>query len=221
MPATPTARSVWPVRQARPAVSVMMTATLRPSVVVHPLAQCARRGVRVLGQEYDVPGSDVRGVHAGRGHHDAEPVLHDRRRAPACDHAHRLVADGGRAVTRPHPALGLAHDLAGDQDDVAVVQVQPTRATSPRSVPSATSPMPPTAQTSMCSAAVLGPRHFGVRHRARSIAAATRSAVASWSVIHSGTARQRMPAASIRSTDASSTVSTSQPSSTPPACRAP
>ena len=30
MPATPTARSVWPVRQARPAVSVSTTATLRP-----------------------------------------------------------------------------------------------------------------------------------------------------------------------------------------------
>ena len=42
------------------------------------------------------------------------------------------------------------------------------------------------------------------------------SAVASGSVIHSGTARQRSPARSIRATDASSVESTSQASSTPP-----
>ena len=79
------------------------------------------------------------------------------------------------ALTRADPALGLADHLAGDQHDVAVAQVQARDQRRRGRCPRSTSPMPSTGQASR--------RRHRSRHRTRSSAAATMSAVASWSVI--------------------------------------
>ncbi len=182
--------------------------------VQHSLAQRTCGGVRVLRQQHHVAGRHVGCVHAGRRHHQAETVLHDRGGATTGDHAHGLLADGRLPVAPTNLPLGLADHLAGHQHHVTVLEVEPAEQGAEVGAP-------------IDLADVLDgpggqcPRGPRAAHRVRSSAAETRSAVASWSVIHSGTARQRMPAASTRATAASSVVSTSQPSSTPPRERAP
>ena len=81
--------------------------------------------VRVDGQQQHRAGLDVARVHAGSGADDAEPVLHDPGHAPAGLLAHRddadgLVGDRLLAVLGDDlAALGLRHDLARHDDDVA------------------------------------------------------------------------------------------------------
>ena len=75
-PAAPIARSVWPCRQARPAVSVTTTATLRAGA----REQRRRAAARALasgswGSSTTVPASTLEASIAGRGHHQAEAVL--------------------------------------------------------------------------------------------------------------------------------------------------
>ncbi len=102
-PAAPTAMSVWPSRQARPAVSVTTTPT------TSPVSSCSRPpdpsggGVRVERQQHHVPGGDVGGVDAGGGHGQAVPGAHDRGRPPARHHADGLVGDGLVAIARRGP----------------------------------------------------------------------------------------------------------------------
>ena len=124
-PAAPIAMSVWPSRQARPAVSVTITATLRPVRCSSPARMRARRGVGVLGQQHDGAGGDVRAVDPGGGHGQAVPGAHDRGLAAAGDDPDGLAGQRVLAGAGADPALGLAHDLAGHHHDVAVGERRP------------------------------------------------------------------------------------------------
>ena len=147
-PAAPIATSVSPLRQGRPKVSVTTTADLDAERVAQPGAQRARRGVRVLGQQQHGPGRGVGGVDAGRGHHQALPVLDDAqaRRAgrPPGPSRRRWPPRGRRPCD--DPALRLADDLRGDQQDVAVGQRRrrPAAISCARSSPGRTSGSPGT-----------------------------------------------------------------------------
>lgn len=89
------------------------------------LAERPRRGVGVLGQQQHRAGRGVGGIHPGGGHHQALPVLDDAQRAAPGHHPYRLRVDRGLAVGRGEdPPLGLAHDLGGDQQDVAVREIR-------------------------------------------------------------------------------------------------
>ena len=99
------AMSVWPVRQARPAVSVTTTPTLAPV-----RSATARRSARALpsgssGRSSTLPRRDVGGVDAGRGQGEPEPGPHDRGRStPRHDPGARLGQlglDRGEAVRAP------------------------------------------------------------------------------------------------------------------------
>ena len=148
-PAAPIAMSVWPSRQARPAVSVTTTPTLRPVRSRRAGAQAAGRGVGVDRQQHDRAERDVGGVDAGRGHGQAVVGAHDRGRAAAGDDAGGLAGAARRRACAAHdPALGLADDLAGDHDDVAVGEVDAAAAAArPGRRPRATSATPSGAMT--------------------------------------------------------------------------
>ena len=143
-------------------------------------------------------------------------MAHDAGRAAAGDEAYGLLVDRTVAVTAAGPALRLADDLARHRDHVAVGQVgavaeggqdQPGEVVAgpdlgdpvgrPDLDPHAPSPV------------------------TRATAAAAMAAVASGSLIISGTARAGTPASSSRGSWSASRVSTSQPSSTPPEAREP
>ncbi len=110
-----------------------------------------------------------------------------------------------------HHALGLADHLAGHHHHVAVAHVVSGVDQERGQVVSCLDLADPGYG-----------KHLEPGHGAtRSIAARAMAAVATWSVISSGTARHRIPAPSTRATSAASEVSTSQPSSTPPRSRAP
>lgn len=137
---------------------------------------------------------------------------------PARDHAYGLRVYGVLARVRRHdPALGLGDDLRGDQQDVPVPQVGRGHRDQFRQVVAR-----PDLGYALDGPYLVGGngRGGGVRvgHReasASSSAARAISAVASRSVIISGTARQEIPAASTSATASASAVSTSQPSSSP------
>lgn len=184
--------------------------------VPQPVADRARGRVRVLGQQQHGPGRGVGGVDTGGGHDQPLPVLHDPQ-GPAPRHdPYGLGVDRGLPVGRLHdPPLRLGHDLRGDEQHVPVDepglgrgdqlgQIVPGRHLGhpghrPDPVPLHRRHLAHTARTSSASASA-----------SRAI-----RAVASVSVIISGTARQRIPAASTSATAAASTVSTSQPSRSP------
>ena len=208
-PAAPIAMSVCPSRQARPAVSVTTTPTLTPrahgDLGPDPACGC----VRVDGEQDEHPDLDVGVVDAGGGHGQAVPGAHDRGRSAAGDDPDRLGLDRGVAVgARDQPALGLAHHLAGHHDDVAVGEVDEGE--------------------EQRDQVVAGPdlgntvrRDDGDRHVTSPTAAAAIAAVAVWSVMSSGTAAAARPPSCRRPRSPASRLSTSQPSSTPPAERAP
>lgn len=182
--------------------------------VTDSLADRARGGVRVLGEEQDRARCRVGGVDAGRGHHQALPVLDDAQGAAPGHHPYGLRVDRGLPVGGlDDPALGLGDDLRGDQQDVAVEEVGRGGRDQLGQVVAGTD----LGQAGEGPDPVGGVRlaHAVRTSSARASASPAIRAVASTSLIISGTARQRMPAASTRSTLAASTVSTSQPSSSP------
>ena len=87
------------------------------------LAQPPGRLVGIGGQQHHGARRGVGLIHAGGGENQAVPGLGDGRAAAPRDHPHRLGID--RLIPRGghHPALGLADDLRGDHQDVAVAQV--------------------------------------------------------------------------------------------------
>ena len=210
-PAAPIALSVCPARQGRPIVSVTRTPTLPARALVQRLAQPPRGLVRVLGQQHHGPRGGVGLVHPGRGQHQAVPGLRDRGRAAPGHHPHRLRLDGLLPRGGDHPALGLAHDLGGDHEDVAVAQVRDRRRDQRRQVGARGDLRQP------------GDREHRNRRscthvssRARSSAARAIAVVAGRSRISSGSARTSIPASAgsspRMSTAALSWSSTSQPS---------
>ena len=117
MPAAPIAISVTPCRQGRPIVSETMTPMLPPRALRIALALAS--GPPAIGEP------------CPRGYRwnpppppEPERILHDAGVAAGGHDAHGLGGDGVLAVGGPHaPALGFAHDLRGDDDDVAVLNV--------------------------------------------------------------------------------------------------
>ena len=185
------AMSVWPSRQARPAVSVTTTPTVRPVQLGEPPPDGAGRGVGVDGQQHDVararrwrrrprrPPSSARDGCARWSSDRAGPPPAPSRPRP---HPHASPA--------AHPALGLGDHLAGHRDDVPVGS--PSSGRRPQ-------------QGDQHRRQVVARGHLGgaVRRPHRqlhrpardtsSTAAAAIAAVASRSVISSGTARQARP----------------------------
>lgn len=156
-------------------------------------------GNDLRGDEHDVP-VDQAGL--GRGDQLGEIVTGPNLGNPAQrPDPKRGCTTGSRSTTRsPRPTV------TSDRPTVA----------SPRTT--ATSPRPTVAshRTTVTDASRAAPRAAHARtSSARSNACRAISAVASTSVIISGTARQRIPAASTSPTAPASTVSTSQPSSSP------
>ncbi len=190
--------------------------------VAEPLADAPRGGVGVLGEQQHGPGRRVGGVDARRRHDQALTVLDDAQRAASGHHPHRLRVDRGLPVGGlDDAALGLGHDLGRDEQHVSVGQPglgrrdqlgqvvagphlgQPRQGPHPVAVPAA------------ASAVARLVAHASRTSSASVSASRAICAVASRSVIISGTARQRIPAAFTRVTESASTVSTSQPSSSP------
>ena len=189
-------------------------------------AQPGGAAVRIGGQQGQLVAAHVRAVDAGGGLHDAELVRDDQGLPAAGQHPLALGVDelaaqpvarlrvGGRGH---EPALDLGHHLAGDDHDVAVGQ--PRRRGRQR-------------RGQVVARAELGQAGHGQDLQAgrrrvvgdlsqpaaphSSRAARAIAAVASTSVISSGTARTSTPG-----TSAVSPVCTSQPSSSPPSARAP
>ena len=86
------------------------------------LAQPPGRLVGIGGQQHHGARRGVGLIDAGGGQDQAVPGLGDGRAAAPRDHPHGLGLD--RLIPRggDHPALGLADDLRGDHQDVAVAQ---------------------------------------------------------------------------------------------------
>ena len=192
----PMAVSVCPVRHARPRVSLMITPTLTSRRAAMPGPQvaarrrrdrpaaarsCPERCWRRPPRRPPAPGR------AGSGHDPG-------RAAPG----HVRTASASMAASRSpghHPALGLADDLGGDDQDVAVPQAG-RRGGDERGQVGAglISGRPVTGRT------VSSPGPGGCGHRAssaaRSRAARAICAVAARSVMYSGSARTAMPVSS-------------------------
>ena len=130
-PATPIAASASPSRQGRPKrVADHDRRRRRRAARAARPAAAARDRVRVDRQQHDRPRVGVAGVDPGRGQHEAVPGLDDPGGAAAGDDPHRLARRSPRsrscaATVRPS---ALRHDLARDDDDVAVAQVAGRRA---------------------------------------------------------------------------------------------
>ena len=140
IPATPSATSVVPCRQARPNESLTITPTSAPGQLAQPVAQPARGGVRIDGSRTSVPvARRVRRVDAGRGADEAVPRLGDHERRPGADD---LAA------------------LAEDHLDVARVAVRARRAR-PRAADGSTSASrttrPSTFETAFCATTTTSP----------------------------------------------------------------
>ncbi len=91
--------------------------------VVQRLAEPAGGLVRVFGQQHDGSLGGVGLIHARRRQDQAVPGLRDGGGAAPGDHPHRLRLDGLLPGGGDHPALRLAHDLRGNDEDVALAQV--------------------------------------------------------------------------------------------------
>ena len=157
-------------------VSETTTATRRP-VSARSRSRSARAEASgSSGQQGDLVPAHVARVDPGRGEHQAVAVLGDDGRPAAGDDADRLVGDGlladrlavGTGRHGDETALGLAEHLAGDDEDVAVLEVdRPARVrrrrrrAAPRAVPRRRSPVPRTA--SGTREVQGGPRHRGGR----------------------------------------------------------
>ena len=123
------ATSVSPRRQGRPNVSETMTATSTPRRARSPSRM--RRAERSLssGSSAAQPSSTFERSTPGVGAHEAVARLADDQVAAAAHDADRLLLDDGLVPARVvrvdagHRALGLRHDLLGDDHDVAVPQV--------------------------------------------------------------------------------------------------
>ena len=70
-----------------------------------------------------MPGSVLEVSTPGGGHHEAEVVPRDGRRTAPGDHPVGLGRDGVLLGAAHDAPLGLAHHLAGHDEDVAVLQV--------------------------------------------------------------------------------------------------
>ena len=104
-----------------------MTPTFLPVLPRSAVAIFERRRIRILGEEQHRPFGRIRGVDSGRRHDQPLRILDDARhpaRVLARRHdPHGLLGDRVLAVRGSHlPTLGLAHDLGGDRDDVAVLK---------------------------------------------------------------------------------------------------
>ncbi len=90
--------------------------------------------VGVFGQQHHGSRGRVGLIHAGRGEDQAVPRLGDGGGAAPRDYPHRLGLDRLLAGDGDHPALGLAHDLGGDHQDVTVTQVRGGVGDEPRQI---------------------------------------------------------------------------------------
>jgi len=180
----------------------------------HRLAQPPGGGVGVGRQQHHRARGRVGLIHAGRGQHQAMPGLRDRGGPAPGDHPHGLGLDGLLPRDRGHPALGLADDLGGDHEDVAVAQARGGPGDQRRQVgPGADLRQPGHRLDGQRG----GPAHRVLcgAHRsstARSSAARAMAAVAGRSRMYSGRARTSMPASPGSSAADLSVSSTSQPS---------
>ena len=125
IPAAPIARSVWPCRQARPAVSLTRTATLTPGRVLEQLAR--RRRARRVGVDRagarPMPGSTFDASTPAAAITTPRWLSTIAGGAAPGDHPHRLVADRLLPVPVTHHAtLGLADHLAGHHHHVSVLE---------------------------------------------------------------------------------------------------
>ena len=98
-------------------------AEAQAGAVVQRLADPAGGLVGVGRQQHDGSRAGVGLVHPGRGQDQAVPGLRDGGGAALGDYPHRLGLDGLLAGDGGHPALRLAHDLRGDDEDVVLAQV--------------------------------------------------------------------------------------------------
>ena len=217
------ARSISPVRQGRPNVSVTTTATSTPASSSSRDRSAPGRGVRVDGQQQHAcparcwsrrprrpPAPARAGSRRSGSARGAPPPGRSRRRWPPRGRPARTrpsALDTIFEVTTTHVAVGQREVLAGQRGDQhgrevvargdlgdAVRRPDQQRPAHPRSP----------------------------RRRARRRApgrSGPSPAAASTSGISSGTARQAIPAASTVATASASLVSTSQPSSSPPSAR--
>ncbi len=174
---------------------------------VERLAEPPGRLVGILGQQDHGSGGRVGLVHPGRGQHETVPGLHDRGGAAPGYHPCRLRLDGLLAGGGKYPALRLADDLRGDDEDVTVAQVGGGVGDERRQVAARRGLRQPGNRTH---------RDGGTgRHAsstARSRAARAIAVVAGRSRMSSGMARTSMPASAGSSAAALSWSSTSQPS---------
>ncbi len=204
-------------------------------------AQPPGRVVRVAGQQHDRAGRGIGFVHPGGGQDQAVPGLRDPGRPAAGDHPDRLGVDGRLPVHGGDPALGLADDLRGDDQDVAAGQPGGRGGDQGGQVgPGGDLRQPGHRQHGhrqhghrRAGSRLRGPQRPGRRrpgwagrpgcraagHRAssaaRSRAARAISAVAARSVMYSGRARTAIGASPGSSAASLSWLSTSQPSSRP------
>src|SRR5262249_51524585 len=151
-------------------------------------------------------------VHPRGGEHQAVPGLDDPGVAAAGDDPDGLGVDGRAAVrTGADAALRLAHDLAGDHEDVAVREARRVLGR-PRGEVVARADLADAGDGQDLDHAEARPATISA---ARSSAAVAIAAVAGRSRMSRGTARARMPAAATGATASASAVSTSQPSRNP------
>ncbi len=192
VPAAPIARSVCPSRQARPAVSVTTTATLQPGARARSrLAQPRGRGVGVdREREHGAGWACWRRRPRPRPSPARGGCARSLVRAAAGDHAVGLAPDdgvlGARETARPSALLTTLLVTTTTSPSWRPSRRAPARAAARRG----RRPRPPRRSRRPGSAAPT--RRPRPRHRpTRSSAAAAIAAVASWSVISSGTAAAR------------------------------
>ncbi len=208
-PAAPIAMSVWPSRQARPAVSVTTTATLRPVRSARAARRRRAEWSGSTGSSTSVPTSTLE-LSTPAAAMVSPCRVRTIRVGPRLATT-RTVSDS-TASSRSWPATRRPSDL--------LTTLLVTTTTSPSS--SSTRGRTRSARSSPGRdlGHPVGRRHRD-GHRTRATAAAAIAAVASWSVMSSGAAAAASPAPCRRSRSPASALSTSQPSSTPPSERAP
>src|SRR5262245_6100133 len=178
-----------------------------PGQPADPLPQLSGRGVRVVGEHDDRPGRGVRRVETGRRQSQAVAGPDDPGRAAPGDHSYGMPGDELVAVALVDEPGGLAHDLARDDDGVAVGQPAQRRHLDQR--------RQVVARPDLGEAADRDDLHAIGHARSSSTKSKVATAIASvaaGSRINSGTARAAMPADSIRGTNSASASWTSQPS---------